>query len=154
MFKIRYTCIIFFFSLAFLSGCNEVEDEEVIPKANFNDFSLANDSERTVYGFHKFGEREGAVGVVSAGKSASMGFAPFSTQQSVVVSFKCEFDDVDPCAIGEVDVSKYYPVGDYEIITTVFTYKSNNTVDLGFSVKRYNSKPGERHQIHIGNISK
>ncbi|SMF25224.1 hypothetical protein SAMN02745866_01671, partial [Alteromonadaceae bacterium Bs31] len=140
--------------LAAISSCSEVEDEKVVQKAKYNDFSLANDSERTVYGFYEFGEREGTVGVIGAGKSKTEGFAPFSIQQSVVVSFKCEFEDVDPCAIGEVDISKHYPSGDYEIITTVFTYKPNNTVDFGFSVKKINSNPGERFRIHVGSISK
>jgi len=140
-------------ALGFFSACEKGDESQTKTIAKYHDFSLANASDHKVYGFYQFGESKGMVGVVSVGASKTQGFMPFSHVQKAIVSFKCSPEDENPCAVGEVDVSKHYPTGQFKSITTIFTYRPENTVELSFSVSEIGSEPGVRKIISVGNIS-
>ncbi len=113
----------------------------------FRDFKLDNVSEKKVYGYYQFGDVKGSVGVLSPGHGATKGFAPFEISQKAKIYFMCDLDDVSPCATGQIDVSKFYPKGDYKHITTVFTFIENNKINLSFNVTGFD---GKGKSINIG----
>ena len=138
--------------------CSCTNDSELTNKtfAKVHDFRLANSSDHDVYGIFQFGDHKGRVGVVGAGKFAEMAFMPFSHTGKATVTFECYLENEEkvPCAIGEVDVSEHYPVGKFYSVTTVFTYKPDNTVELSFSIMESINGSLLKKEIAVGNISK
>jgi hypothetical protein len=114
---------------------------------------LVNSSTHNVYGHYEVGNYKGTVGVIAAGKSASLDLVSFLPRELAKVNFRCDKADLFNCAVGKVDVTKFHPDGNYKNVTTVFTFVKMGEVVLSFEVFEPNSDAGSYKEIIIGSVS-
>jgi hypothetical protein len=115
---------------------------------------LVNSSTYNVYGHYNFGSSDETSILLGPGKIALLGSSSFTPKQLTKVNYRCDKADHYDCAVSEVDITKYFPVGNYKSISAVFTFKKMGVIVLSFEVSELDSKPGSHKEIIIGEISK
>lgn len=129
------------------------QEEVQVEKTSDTIVKIVNSSGHNVYGHYEIGNSKGTVGVLAAGKSALLESVSFAPEQQVKVNFRCDKADLFDCAVGKVDVTKIYPIGNYRNVTTVFTFVKMRKIVLSFIVSESNSNSGLHKEIVIGSIS-
>jgi hypothetical protein len=120
--------------LLFVYSCAISQEQLKRKERQVKMVKLVNASNYNVYGHYRISDTDATVGVIAAGGSVSLDIESFPRNQAIKIYFRCDKADLFDCATHEADVGKYYPIGDYESVTAVFTFKKMGVILMSFEV--------------------